>query len=302
MKFNKEINSSKPIKKIIYGNFGKWLSAFFIVWFVSSVLVQEFYFKKAIHAYIIEILTQGFMFFAILILIYFILMNLIEEYLSKEFERLQLEMKNVNSNDLTQRLNYGEIEEFNQFTNFTNQLLEKLERTMIIEKKHALVDPLTNCYNRRALTRDFGGFKEKALRENKSISLLIIDIDNFKKINDTYGHSKGDDVLIALGKILRNVVRRYDIVYRIGGEEFLVVFYDLDSKFKKEILTRLNKFVSYQLKKLVGGIDSEMSFSGGFITSKSSNLKNKELLNEMLKEADRFLYDAKKAGKNKIIC
>ena len=151
----------------------------------------------------------------------------------KNINKLKDQIKELGTNNLSKRLEYGIFEEINTLVYFTNSLLDKMEVMIESERLHALVDPLTECYNRRALKRDFESLKDRAIREKGSISILLIDIDNFKKINDTYGHDVGDKILIALSKIMRETLRKYDRIYRIGGEEFLVVFYTLDKLSEK---------------------------------------------------------------------
>jgi two-component system cell cycle response regulator len=98
-------------------------------------------------------------------------------------------------------------------TRADNRRLEALAQT----------DPLTDALNRRALTERLNAELERARRYDSMVTLLMIDIDHFKRINDTYGHLVGDDVLMALAALLQHEVRSVDLVARYGGEEFVIV-------------------------------------------------------------------------------
>lgn len=131
---------------------------------------------------------------------------------------------------------------------------------------------------------------EKAKR-GQPLSIMIIDIDFFKKINDTYGHFEGDKILIQLASILKRESRSYDIVSRFGGEEFVILFQKMPySKAKKVALRMKNKVKKDPyLKKY------NLTFSGGLTEYKKGDTTNK-----MLDRADKALYKAKKAGRDKL--
>lgn len=154
-----------------------------------------------------------------------------------------------------------------------------------------LIDPLTNTYNRK------GGsvlIKEK-LTLKLPFSFIILDIDNFKQVNDNYGHISGDDVLQYVGNLLTNFFRKNDIIMRLGGDEFAIFLHAYDKQ--KEIQQRLNKIMhQYHLMIQEKYPISKSSLSFGGIISHHSMT-----LDEMYAKADEILYEIKHRDKNNCI-
>ena len=153
-------------------------------------------------------------------------------------------------------------------------------------KDIAMKDELTGLYNRKKL--DF------ILHEymNKNICIIMFDIDDFKKVNDTYGHLKGDEVLKTLSKIVTENVRVSDFVIRWGGEEFIVVLQLDNPQIAKALADKLRIKISQQEIPEVGHITCSFGVSCGKI--KDYNV------NDILKQADDNLYKAKRKGKNRV--
>jgi diguanylate cyclase (GGDEF)-like protein len=209
------------------------------------------------------------------------------------------ELKAIKKGDFKFRINYNSFDEIDQIASLTNNILDEYEKLYNIEKKNAILDPLTKCYNRRALDLEYEALKEKIKREKKNLSFLIFDIDDFKKVNDTYGHPIGDCVLVELSKTMKGLIRKYDNIYRIGGEEFLVIFYNLKKKEVPNILNRILKKIPYNIKKNCPELHKSVTISGGFINLNYKEIDNTSL-NEIIEKADKLLYEAKKNGKNQI--
>ena len=157
-------------------------------------------------------------------------------------------------------------------------------------------DTLTRLYNRQALTKKIHNEIQRAKRYNEPLSILLIDIDDFKKINDTYGHFVGDFVLKSLARILKENLREIDIVGRWGGEEFLILLPNTDSDEAVFIAERIKKEVNEHVFE-VNGLKIKTSLSIGVATLgvHGSNLE------ELLQSADISLYKAKRSGKNLVI-
>lgn len=155
-------------------------------------------------------------------------------------------------------------------------------RRMIYLDKKAKIDTLTTIGNRLA-------FKEgiEQLKSNNNYSMLLFDIDNFKKINDTYGHEFGDEVLSTIGKILKTIENREISIYRIGGEEFAILFTHFNENFAMESCEYIRKSV----ENIHWKFPITVTISGGF----SKAVKN------TYAECDKRLYKAKNSGKNMII-
>ncbi len=152
----------------------------------------------------------------------------------------------------------------------------------------ALIDPLTKVYNRRYL--DVVSFK---LKGKAGFSVLMLDIDDFKKINDTYGHSFGDKVLARLGKVLLKSIRNYDDPIRYGGEEFLVIIYRAGLKEAVKVAERIRE--TFSQEKYKQAPELKVTLSVGVANSKSG-----EDLWDVIRRADQALYQAKRKGKNRV--
>lgn len=161
-------------------------------------------------------------------------------------------------------------------------------------------DRLTGCVNYTWII----DFLEKEIARSrrfiKEFSIILIDIDHFKKINDTYGHLVGNDVLAAFANIIKNNVRNMDIVGRYGGEEFLIIFPELGSDEALEVLKRIRERLSeakITSSRLREKADIKLQFSAG-ISSFPYNANN---IKELIQVADDALYQAKQRGRDRII-
>ncbi len=157
-------------------------------------------------------------------------------------------------------------------------------------------DPLTGILNRRSL---FEGFEKKflnAIANGSNLTCLMVDLDHFKSINDTYGHAVGDDVIAGCANILGSVCRNEDIVGRYGGEEFCVVFDGLPNKTCLEIAERIRQDVQARSATWLKQ-GKNVSVSIGFATIESGAKSPDELV----EQADQALYHAKHSGRNRVI-
>lgn len=174
-----------------------------------------------------------------------------------------------------------------------------LKNPMIIEisifdemLKNSLLDDLTGIYNRRYFDRSLIRELNRARRHTESLSLFVLDVDNFKNFNDSYGHAAGDRVLQKIGALLQNTFRREDIVCRYGGEEFAVILPETDPGAAFNVCDRIRE----RLTEI--NIENEpISISGGIAgyPEHATDPANLFLI------ADRALYRAKLEGKNRII-
>lgn len=175
---------------------------------------------------------------------------------------------------------------------------QRLAKTQNVLHALATTDPLTGIYNRReVLARAEEGFTERRSGNIRNISeefsILMVDFDDFKNINDNYGHPVGDRVLQELIRRIQTVLRPSDMVGRVGGEEFLVVLPDSNSHQCQKIAERLRKAVRSMPFEL-GDLQIYGSISIGGATAHSLDLG----LESLLQRADKGLYRAKKLGKN----
>jgi len=155
-----------------------------------------------------------------------------------------------------------------------------------------ITDPLTQLYNRRKIDDALAHTLKMINRSAKPLSLVILDIDNFKSVNDTYGHLIGDDVLKDVAKILKNTMRDIDTVGRWGGEEFIIILPETPLNEARISMERLRDHMNNHEFPAVGHI----SCSYGVCTVHSSQHNPQELITC----ADDALYEAKKTGKDRV--
>lgn len=160
----------------------------------------------------------------------------------------------------------------------------------------AMTDPLTGAFNRRALSDIAEREWARAIRHGHPLSLLTIDIDHFKRINDRFGHAVGDDVLKALVQSLQGTIRTEDCLGRVGGEEFVILFPDTNATGARAMAERLKGQLA-ELCPQTGGMDIPFTVSIGATECHPA----RETLADALKRADGALYRAKEAGRNRVV-
>lgn len=160
----------------------------------------------------------------------------------------------------------------------------------------SLTDPLTGLGNRRALSLDIEQWLNTASEDSLG-SLLLIDIDHFKQINDTFGHGEGDRVLCELAKRLLKSVRTHDSAIRFGGEEFVLWLPYSDQEGAKLTAKRVHDHLS---EKLVA--DQKITVSIGISSFAAKGQEPEKFLQKLLKSADAALYEAKASGRNQTVC
>ena len=162
----------------------------------------------------------------------------------------------------------------------------------------AVTDPLTGLHNRRYLESHLDNLVARANAGGKAISVMMLDLDHFKSVNDTYGHAAGDEVLKEFGNRLRQGLRGIDLASRYGGEEFVVAMPDTDGETAKMVADRLRKFVAAEPFRIdEGGKTIPVTVSIG-VTASSGNSESSK---SMLERADRGLYLAKDGGRNRMV-
>ncbi|MBI5804507.1 GGDEF domain-containing protein [candidate division TA06 bacterium] len=208
--------------------------------------------------------------------------------------------KDLKKEELIDELNraYSELQNLYQTLADANQqktlLLEELQAQKAVLERQNSEDSLTGMYNRRfidlQLVREF----IRAQRYNRNLTVIMADLDHFKRINDDFGHQTGDQVLMIVAQILKESCREVDFIARYGGEEFLLLLPETPSNGAIFVCERIRKAVEgHDWDQLANGLKVTISQGIAYNTKVESHLV-------MLRHADAKLYEAKRAGRNTV--
>ncbi len=175
---------------------------------------------------------------------------------------------------------------------------ERLRSTYEISLSMALTDSLTGLYNRRYFEAHLQKLLQKTVEQKKSLCVLLMDIDHFKTFNDTYGHGIGDEVLKIFAQRVKDSLRSFDLVARLGGEEFVVILPDVS--------VDMAHFIAERLRRTIGEVPFEVNVPEKQVTVTTSiggTLIDTEghRTEDVLERADKALYEAKEDGRNRTV-
>lgn len=180
--------------------------------------------------------------------------------------------------------------------------LEKQNRDLAVINKRleelSVTDGLTCLRNRRYFIERLRSEFSRSKRHKLSISLIILDLDYFKSINDTYGHQKGDDVLIKVADILKQNCRVHDFLARFGGEEFIISLCQTGPEGALIVAERIRKAVEEYQFTYPGAPDFNTTISAGISSYPDMKIDN---IDDLIRIADASLYEAKRQGRNRIV-
>lgn len=183
--------------------------------------------------------------------------------------------------------------------NFILQATPFIYNAIIMKRMEimAAIDELTGILNRRFGLRRLNEEFERSKRHRLPLSVAMVDIDHFKKINDTYGHQAGDFVLKTLANLFTQNIRVSDLVMRYGGEEFMLVFNGASAVDAYKIMEKL-KTMAETMKLQYGAFELKITFSCGIASFPSEKVND---VNSLIHQADAGLYKAKESGRNRIV-
>ncbi|MFW5447264.1 MAG: GGDEF domain-containing protein [Methylophagaceae bacterium] len=170
--------------------------------------------------------------------------------------------------------------------------IHEIYKTHYLLKEQSITDNLTGLYNRSLLQNSIENAINQSQRSNTPMAILMLDIDQFKKINDQFGHDIGDSVLKSTGEFLADFFRSSDIVFRIGGEEFLAIIYNTDNASSLKVAEKLRQ--EFELLPLIPNHTVTISIG-------VSNLQPNMDWKEWMKHGDENLYKAKSNGRNQVV-
>lgn len=180
--------------------------------------------------------------------------------------------------------------------NDANQKIDKMNQEFHRIRHESLTDPLTGLKNRRAFDRDIAKTLAAAKVAQEPLSLLLVDIDHFKSVNDTHGHMLGDGVIKRIAQWLTETVRGNDVVARFGGEEFVLILPKTDlqgaTSVAENVRNNISKHTLRHGKKLIGKITVSIG---------AAQAQHDETADDLIDRADQALYQAKRNGRNQVV-
>ena len=171
-------------------------------------------------------------------------------------------------------------------------ILSKLQKSLKNEQNLSRRDPLTGTFNARYFEKNALIEINRSRRYDHPLTIAYLDLDNFKKVNDNFGHQIGDTLLKLLAETILNNTRIIDVVARMGGDEFVILFPETGYDAAKELIERLR----IKFGELITTHKWPVTFSIGVVTFETPPIK----VNQLIKEADDLMYVVKKRGKNQI--
>lgn len=173
--------------------------------------------------------------------------------------------------------------------------INALENQLSMMNNLVQEDYLTGSFNRRGMDAALEREMHRSMRNKSPLCVALLDLDDFKQINDSYGHDTGDEVLIHLVNTVKDTLRKLDVIARFGGEEFLIILPDTDKEEAAQIVTRIQRELSKSIF-MFNNSNIFITFSAGV-----AQYIHNESQENMVKRADNALYLAKRQGKNRVI-
>ncbi|QOD38397.1 PleD family two-component system response regulator [Candidatus Wolbachia massiliensis] len=221
--------------------------------------------------------------------------------LSEDYDRSNLvKALDVGANDyLTVPLDESELIARVNLQVKRKRYQDALRMNLFNNAEMSVKDPLTNCYNRRYFDAHLKNIVKDSVEKDRRLSLMILDIDYFKKVNDDFGHSAGDELLKQIQKRISENIRVTDLLARFGGEEFVVVMPDTNVLDAFAVAERIREIIAIEPFTLLDkSITHSVTVSIGIAEMQKSDLDN---IKKFIIRADRYLYKAKNSGRNRVV-
>ena len=178
--------------------------------------------------------------------------------------------------------------------------VDQLRSSFQASLEMAVTDQLTGLYNRRYLASHLSAMFDRAFWTGRPLSILMLDIDHFKQINDTYGHDAGDKIIQEFAERISGAVRGIDLACRYGGEEFVIAMPDTELAFAQVVAERLRQEIAAS-RFLVNGARDELAVTVSIGLSSTETGPDDDTAQKLMKRADDALYEAKSNGRNQVV-
>ncbi|MEY2392848.1 PleD family two-component system response regulator [Wolbachia endosymbiont of Tettigetta isshikii] len=221
--------------------------------------------------------------------------------LSEDYDKNNLvKALNVGANDyLTVPLDESELIARVNLQVKRKRYQDALRMNLFNNAEMSIKDPLTNCYNRRYFDAHLKNIVKDSVEKDRRLSLMILDIDYFKVVNDDFGHSAGDELLKQMQKRISENIRVTDLLARFGGEEFVIVMPDTNISDAYTVAERIREIIATEPFVLSGeNTTHSVTVSIGIAEMQKSDLDN---IKKFIVRADRYLYKAKNSGRNRVV-
>ncbi len=250
-----------------------------------------------------DLLIRRSLYFALLVSAIGILIGLwYSATLTKPLRVLTTATENIAAGNYTTQIDIHSNDEVGQLAQAYRFLGERLlSREQELEKvtELAIKDSMTGLHNHRYFKQRMGELLALFKRHSTPFAICVVDVDFFKKFNDTYGHQQGDEVLKSLGQLLKNMVRTTDLPCRYGGEEFVILCPETNLEGGRGLAEKFRQAYSQMpITNLKDGSKISSTCSIG-VTSTSAH--NFETIEQMIEKADEHLYEAKEKGRNRVV-
>jgi len=275
-----------PKKKNIEGYFLFSAPAHPLQLMISYMVPKDFYFKG-----LVELRSRIIIAIAIIIWLTIDVIFIIAYKISKPLTALSSASKGMIFDDYNTPLKF--VNRGDEIGELAGNFEAMRQQVKVLTTSDALTGVLNRRYFMVSLEKEIA----RVRRDGGDLCCLMIDIDNFKKINDTWGHQCGDDVLIELGKLMIGIARTYDIMARYGGEEFIIALPGSNLENAGQFAERLREQVQ---KRPIPSLAEKTSVTVSIGVSRFTNLAS-DSAELLIKRADESLYKAKSSGKNKVI-
>ncbi|WP_299488407.1 diguanylate cyclase [Acaryochloris sp. IP29b_bin.137] len=210
--------------------------------------------------------------------------------------QLQTGVTHLGEGNFKYRIRLRAQDEFAHLATTFNSMAKSLEQSQQDLERLATLDGLTEVYNRREFNRWLSVEVERSKRDSLPVSLIMVDIDHFKQLNDQYGHQVGDEALCLVAHLLRNEVRPGDIVSRYGGEEFAIILPKATINDSATVAHRIRREIAIQPIRISVDDRIHLTASLGLASFPDDGATEEDLL----RRADQALYQAKKMGRNQV--